>query len=87
MGLIEVVMGKKLCLRDKLIGQQVLVNDQDGDAYQGLLVAFDDSMVRLEQVGAVPVRFVDGKSKHVIELGPWANVPASQVKFVVEAPA
>jgi len=78
-------MAKKLNLRDQLLGSQVLINDTNGDGYEGLLISFDETMAKLVGAGVKPVRFIDGETKTVVELGPWAYIPADRVKFIVEA--
>ncbi|MEM9652236.1 MAG: hypothetical protein AAGA65_09090 [Actinomycetota bacterium] len=70
-------------LRDELIGTRVLVNDKSGNGYIGMLVAFDESMLRLERSGLDLVKFVDGKSKGELSFD-WLNLPAGEVQFLAE---
>jgi len=66
--------------RDDLIGEWALINDLNGDGYQGLVVAWDDKMVRLESVGGRSAMFTDGATKHAEQID-HVSIPAGQVKF------
>jgi len=68
-------------LRQSLLRSRVQVVDKAGDAYLGVLVAWDESMIRLEGVGLEKVRFADGRTKAELSMD-WVNIPTSEIKFV-----
>lgn len=67
---------------EALVGGFVMVNDDQGDGYCGLLVAVSDRVLRLESSAGRPVRFIDGKNGKAEELVEFVNLPAARVKFV-----
>lgn len=75
-------MAKKF-LRDDLVGHHVLVNTDQGDAFEGILWAIDDTGMKIVGTGKQAVRLHTDGGKTVLEM-PWAFVPDSQIAFVTE---
>ena len=71
-------------IRDEFVGRVVLVNDVDGNGYEGALVSYDDSGLRLVGVAAEKVLFIDGEDvSRRMGLGHEVFLPAARVMLVV----
>ncbi len=69
------------------IGRRLIVNDMQGDAFEGVLVSYNHEALVLGRSGKSPVRLLQpsaGGDPVPTEIGGLVTVPVSQIKFVQE---